>query len=385
MKDFLRRRRAMILLGTLLVVAGWVTQQVAERNEQVLTGLSSRDSGKGGALGLATWLTGSGYQVGHDDESQAIGDIYFVLQPSRSFDRSEARAVLDWVRNGGVLLYLPGFNQALATQVQGSPDVVTEEMELRVGLGPLVESAVPSPLFFTAPPAASFRVNTPIALTPSADAWTPIVESAGGETIIAALRPLGAGWVYAASAGALLSNDGIGSAGNAAFVQNLLARHAPHRTVTFDERHHALLSPPGLFGVMRERPWGWAVAYAAIATFLFVLWGGRRFGPPVVPERPPLRSPGEYVVAFAGLLQRGRAIGWGQEQYRGLFRRRLARRLGVSPAMGPNALARLYAERHGFDPEPLVADLAVLEGPAVGERQLLETVRSLGSAMSRRP
>ena len=72
---------------------------------------------------------------------------------------------------------------------------------------------------------------------------------------------------------------------------SLLAGHSNARRVAFDEYHHGLVRDSDLMSSVRSNPWGWAALYAAAATLLFITWGGRRFGPAIVPEAVIGRAP----------------------------------------------------------------------------------------------
>jgi hypothetical protein len=234
-------------------------------------------------------------------------------------------------------------------------------------------------LFFTTPPATSFSVNTRWALDTRGDDWVPLVQE--GDRVLAATRQLGEGRVYAVTSEALFSNAAIAERDNAAFVSNVLARAPDPQTIAFEEAHHRPIEAPDLVSVMRVSPWGWAIGYAALLTFGFLAWGGRRFGPAVVPASLPPRSSGEYINAFAGLLQRARATDWLQKRYAALVRRRIATRLGVRADLPVDELARLLAERQPIDRAALAADLGALEGGPLGERSLLSLVRSVEEAI----
>jgi hypothetical protein len=161
-------------------------------------------------------------------------------------------------------------------------------------------------------------------------------------------------------------------------VLNILARHPVSGSIAFDEYHHSPIAAPTLASVARNSPWGWALGYAALVGFAFILWGGRRFGPPAVPETPPPRSSGEYIGALAGLLQRARAVDWAQGRYAGLVRRRIARSLGVRADLPAVDLARIMAERRReVDAGATEELLSAIEGTRLSERGLLTRMRAL--------
>lgn len=371
----------MLILGALLIAGAVVAQVVAERNGEAGPPLSSRSSSAGGALALARWLERIGYTVerleGTSSADLADGAMLFVLEPIRGFDHGEAEAILSWVRRGGSLVYVPGefsvLSQAFPTL---AADALSAELGVAQRLVTLTDDASPALPFFTAPPASRFRVHTRDALDLRDESWVPLI--AQEERVIAATRQIGSGRVYAAASDALFANSDLGKQANAAFVLNILARHPETQSVVFEEVHHAAEAAfPGLMGEMRASPWGWAVIYASMLTMFFLFWAGRRFGPAVVPVREPARSSGEYITAFAGLLQRTRATDWMQRQLAQVLRRRLARLLGVRADLPADEAARLFADRHGGQPEQLAASLVAIDGAPIGEQQLLTQVRAL--------
>ncbi|MBI4492987.1 MAG: DUF4350 domain-containing protein [Chloroflexi bacterium] len=377
----LLRHRAPLMLALLLLGGAVAAQSAAGCDQRSLGGrlLSSRDACPAGALALALWLDQLGYQVGRMEGLAASPDesteLLFVLRPTRRFDRAEARATLDWVRRGGVLVYVPSMLPGEGAAPGLPSDGLADELALALRFGPMVERVAPSFPFFSAPPGSRFVVQSSSGLELRDDTWLPLMGDGG--RVLAAARLLGRGRVYAAASEALFTNQGLGEDDNATFLLNVLARHPTLRAVAFDERHHGIIEPPDLAGVVRSSPWGWALMYAAAVSFGFLVWGGRRFGPALVPERTPRRSSGEYVTAFAGLLQRARAADWAQAQYTHLLRRHLARTLGVRADLPAADLARRLAERWPIDSAGLAERLAALDRPRLGERGLLVHVRAL--------
>lgn len=377
------RRRALLLLAGLVLLSGFLAQLAAgeKRSEGFL---DSRGDSPNGALALYRWLDGLGYRVERNRPAGdlAPADVLFLLSPVRSPDLRESRALLSWVERGGVLVYHPAAVNPIA-QVSGPPgtgqEALSQELGLRVEVSGQVEGRPAFP-FFTAPPASRFELSGQgVTLRLEEPEWTPLVApitQRARPAVHAAVRKLGAGWVYAVADPAFFTNESIGRADNAALVLNVLARHRP-ASVVFDEDHRTQLRTPDLLGAMRTEPWGWGVIYASAMTFAFVVWGGRRFGPAVVPEREPARSAGDYVTAFAGLIQRARATEWTQRQLAGLFHRRIARWLGAPAGRSRQELARLYAQRWPDRGERLAESLARLETARLSEKRLLQEVRTL--------
>ncbi len=385
MRGWLASHRAALLLATLVLGGAVLGQVVAERTSGPEgPPLSSTDAHPGGTLGLALWLERLGYQVQRVESSTTPldeGGVLFVLLPVRPFARAEAAALTEWVRRGGTLVYYPGPIFAPATIDAAPRDALPSELEIATRFAPFTTTASGAEAFFTAPRVNTLRVDTRWALELSSDAWVPLVQES--DRVYAASRTLGGGRVFVVATEAFFTNEAIERVDNAAFTLNVLARAPGARTVAFEEAHHRMIETPDLLTTMRVSPWGWAIGYAAALTFAFVAWGGRRFGPPVVAATQPARSSGEYISAFAGLLQRRRATDWLQKRYAALVRRRVAARLGVRSDLPAAELARLLAERQPIDPAAFAGSLSALDGSPLGERALLELVNSIEEMLGR--
>jgi hypothetical protein len=392
MIGLLRRHLAAVTLA-LLLLAGAIAGQAAADRDQASKGgpaLVSTDAGQRGALALALWLQRQGYRVDRPaNGGQSPGDqvgIYFVLHPLRRVAPEDARAIVDWTRRGGTLVYAPSYvteggpsafqpGDGLDTQVNLAPTIG------RVGEAP--GEVAPAFPFFSAPPVARFVASADTFLNPTDAAWIPLVEvdRFGQRRVLIAFRRYGAGQAIAIGSDAYLSNGHLGDADNAALILNMLARAGARRVALFDEYHHELVAQTDLITVARATPWGWAIAYAAATCLGFAFWSGRRFGPPIPRAVQSGRSTGDYVTAFAGLLQRGAAKGsataWAQAQYSRLIRRELARSQRVRSDMPAPDLARILAERQPTEPAALSMHLAHVDGPPLGERALLDEIREL--------
>ncbi len=367
----------------LLVLTGALVAQGAVGDQKGPSfPLSSTDSTPEGALALARWLEHLGYQVAREGPRSGT-DVQFVLEPVRPFEPEESRALLGWVERGGTLVYVPSRIQleSLLPERQRA-DPLREGLGLQARPGPLPGNAEGWRAFFTAPPAGKFSLTGFTRLEWSDQGWVPLVFTTAGGEVLAATRQMGAGRVYVSATGSFFSNAGILEEDNRALVLNILARHAAGGKIAFEEAHHSLVARPELLETARTSPWGWGIGYASVITFAFLVWGGRRFGPALIPDRPPQRGTGEYVTAYAGLLQRAGAARWAQEQYAQLFRARLARHLGTGAEATAEQLALLYADRYRREPAAVEVPLQALEGPPLGERGLLSQVRDLEDALA---
>ena len=291
MKGLVAGHRATLLLGLLLLL-GAVAGGIATARDSANHGgptLASRSAVPPGALGLALWLEQLGYRV---DRLQTAGttpgdaySLYFAIDTVRPFSRTEAGAVTNWVLRGGTLVLLP--YPSVDDPLQRNLGIGIRYSSARIGgacynhPGCVDPKIQPTLAFFTQPPAAHFSATSYLELELTDDSWTPLVVQSGGSTpiILVAMRQMGSGWVYAIADPSLLSNEGINQADNAALVLNIVARVSGRRAVAFDEVHNGSLAGQDFLSAARESPWGWTIAYLAVAGFFFALWGGRRFGP----------------------------------------------------------------------------------------------------------
>ena len=390
MKGLLARHRAALLLGFLLLlgaVAGGIATVQDSANHGGPT-LASRSADPTGALGLALWLERLGYQVDRLQTSGATpGDaysLYFAIDTVRPFSRTEAGAVTNWVLRGGTLVLLP--YPSLDDPLQRNLGIGIRYSSARIGgtcyshpgcVDPKIQPAV---AFFTQPPAARFSATSYLELQLNDDSWTPLVVQTGGSTplVLVAMRQMGSGRVYAIADPSLLSNEGIDQADNAALVLNVLARVAGRRAIAFDEVHNGSLAGQDFLSAARESPWGWTIAYLAVVGFFFAIWGGRRFGPAVVPETPPGRSGGDYVTAFAGLLRRQKdAPAWAQRQLGRLARRHLIRRYGLPADLTTEELVSVVSERQGVEAVDLDFALHALAGRPLDEKTVMKHLQTI--------
>ena len=133
------------------------------------------------------------------------------------------------------------------------------------------------------------------------------------------MMKVGNGKVFVLSSDFPLSNEGLGSADNGAFVYNLLQTGG--KRVSFDETHHGESAGGDLVGLLTGTPWGLALLYGTVLGALYVVWSARRLGPPIPVLPPDRRRPtSDYVTAVAGLFRRARKPGYAAERYLQFFK-----------------------------------------------------------------
>jgi hypothetical protein len=112
----------------------------------------------------------------------------------------------------------------------------------------------------------------------------------------------------------------------------------------------------------------WVVVQACLALLLALLWRARRLGPVVREPLPVAVRSAETLLGRARLYRRARAADRAAATLRTAVLRRLAARLAVPPAAGPDAVAVRAAEVAGRDPGQV---RALLLGPRPPDERAL--------------
>jgi hypothetical protein len=375
----LRRYRAYTPLLTLLLlgaIAGFFLQERDEERRSVPS-LFSRDSRPEGTLALALWLERMGLDVSRVEWTEAVPDesvdLLFVLRPSRRFRLNEAEDLVHWVTAGRTLVYHPNLFFT-STEFPSPADGLSESLGLdarRIMRSDSSHIGIP---LATRPELSDVGSGATLELVLNDPAWVPLLLD--GSRVVGAARSLGRGRVYAFTTPSLFDNQHIAENGNRDVIISVLAGNANIRRVAFDEYHHGSVRDPELMTAVRTNPWGWAILYAVGATLVFLVWGGRRFGPAIVPERVMGRSTGDYVSALAGVIQRSRSVSWAQRESARLARRELSRLLGTRLDAPTAELESALRGRRAASLD-LSARIRDLEGSAMSERALIDCVRAV--------
>ncbi|HEX3245356.1 MAG TPA: DUF4350 domain-containing protein [Chloroflexota bacterium] len=368
----------LMLLGA---IGGFTLQQ---RDDERRTGpsLFSRDSHPAGTLALAMWLERLGYNVDRLEWTVAVPgrdtDLLFLLKPTRRLSANEAEDLVHWIADGGTLVYHPNVFFP-STSTTSLSDGLSDALGLEARRVPRVASVSMGLPLVTRPGLSEVGAAATVELILQDAAWAPLLINQRG--VFGASRRLGQGRVYALTTPALFDNENLAENGNRDVLLSLLARHPEVHRVAFDEYHHGLVRDPDLMSAVRGNAWGWALMYAVVATLLFLIWGGKRFGPAIVPERVMGRSTGDYVSALAGLLQRSRSASWAQRESARLFRGQLSRLLGTRVNASVPELIGALQGRQGGVATDLADAIRELEGSPLSERALLERVRRIEGSL----
>jgi hypothetical protein len=357
-----------LLLGGLVLALILGTVLLAGPAAEDLPELSVYSNAPTGGRALSLWLQSLGYEVATlEAEPYAVPEgtaALFVLQPSSAFDRAALESLEAWVEDGGQLV--------IATAGRGGRRLL-ESFGLRLDFtGERQAEATAAQPLLTAPAVQRARV----------DAWEALLSTEGlapwlaaDPHVYAGSRPFGKGRVIALSATYPLSNAGLRGADNAGLVLNLLSALPPGSRLAFDEYHHGFVrhGTRSLWSLLLENPWGWAALYGVLLGYLYLFWGGRRFGRPLAPLAAPRRTVGEYVASLAALYRRAGQRAYAADRLADQLKQQISTTLGLSPRLSDAAFVQAVGERRQADPAALARVLARLRtGGRLRESELLQ-------------
>jgi hypothetical protein len=336
---------------------------------------TTRSAADGGARALFEWVQGMGYDARRleyrEFELSEEDDALFILNPSEAFTQEHAEATLDWVEQGGTLIFADdtpiffGGSNQLFEELQIERDVYSDTIEIE--RAPIAQPA------FDQPPVSEILARTGRVLVPQRNDYVKLVGM-DDATVVAGVKH-GQGYMYISSSTYPFTVDGLRNKENARFVLNVLRRVPVGGRIQFDEYHHGYVRPPSAGPPALGTPWGWAMAYALLATVFYLALNGRRFGRPIpLKEDVALRSSAEYVESMADLFQRGGKRSYIGRHYHTNFKRRLAKPYGINPQIDDDAFVRELARVREIDEATLSALLARLRSESLDEAGLVRVV-----------
>jgi len=285
----------------------------------------------------------------------------FVLTPTQGFTRDEAARALDYVKGGGVLVY---------GSEQGDPqlDLTLQVARQRTLASGDADGAGPQ-LAGVAHVAGSVAVQP---LTP-ARAQVILLRSGGGQPI-AFEEFIGRGRLVVLADPLPLCNGHLRQADNWRLAADLVGLAPAGSRVAFDEYHHGPVGVDSPLTGWLSTAWGVAIAWAVIVAFAGLLLRGRAFGPRLELPGTAVRSSAEHVVAAGALLARSRAASATGRLLAAATRRALAARHGIGPGPG---FELTLARRAPAEAAELRRAEAELEQGGEGETALLDAARRL--------
>jgi len=403
-----RKGNAGAVFLTLLFVGACIFSLYTQRRNQTeepFPRAQWKDDTPLGGKGLRLLLERLGYRVPLMNTRLAAmpkdAGVWLVLDPHTGFSKREGQQLLDWVNNGGTLIWaalnfsspskgLSGssFNSnpgiALlhqATKLQESPAYMPQTDEPLPSLVPLDAAAVSDYWTGVKQATASGRGVT---------IKRPYLEIAGNpvETEMARLD-YGKGHILIVPDALLFTNYALSKPDNAILVTNLIGVHVPPSkgAVYFDEREHgeegSKIQPSLLYYLWRP-PLRYAMLQLLAASLLLWAFYGRRLGTPVpLPDNDPVTRAGQFAVAMGTLFQkagRPKAAGViiGEE-----FRRAVVRRLGMSSAQLDAEIAQRAGVVAGMPPEMILRLLSHARTPAEHEADVLSDAQEMEYVLRR--
>jgi hypothetical protein len=305
------------------IVAGLAALDLALHFIGTLTGgtpggpeSSSYATQRDGAGAFAELLGRAGHPVDRvrttpADTTLEPGSTVFLLDPE-GVARTDARALREFVASGGRLV------------AGGGGLVWARELVSRLPHGDVA--------------ATRFRSGGLTIRTAGARAWTSpgaaTVLARSGSGILAVTKTVGRGRVILLADASPLQNRLLAEAGNAAFGLSLAGAHG--RPAAFLESYHGYGRSSGL----RALPLDWKLLLSGLvlATLVWMVSRGRRFGPPETPRRDLAPPRSEYVDALAGVLARTRKRDEAVAGVRSRARAELLRRASLPPDADDDAV-----------------------------------------------
>lgn len=287
--------------------------------------------------------------------------VVFVLTPTLGFTRDEAARAVDYVKGGGVLVY---------AAEQGDPQL---DQSLQVSRQRTIASgdaAGAGPQLTGVSHVVGAVAAQPLALAP---AQVILLRSASGEPL-AFEQFLGGGRVVVLADPLPLCNGHLQRADNWRLAADLVSLAPAGTRVAFDEYHHGPVGVSSPLTGWLSTAWGAAIAWAVLVAFAGLLLRGRAFGPRLALPGGAVRSSAEHVAAAGGLLARSRAAATTGRLLAAATRRALASRHGL--ALGPE-FDRSLRQRSPAEADELVRAEAELRGGAEDEATLLAAARRL--------
>lgn len=304
-------------------------------------------------------------------DADSIRGPLVLLEPTERPSPHEVHALLDWVRQGGTLLYAPRIEARGAPAVLDSLGLVVRQPEsgvrnprwtphrFTVDLPSprLVRRLVAVPPEGDTPSQADAPLRADPAPRPPPAPMQPLLsadapDSATGAA--AAVIALGRGRIVAFADAEPLSNEHAGEDPLAVLaLRAVLAFTPPGDTVFFDEFHHGVrgLGSPAeaATAFVLGTDGGRALLHLGIVALLALAVAGARLGAPSDPPPDERRSPLEHVSALARLYQTAGA----RDTAALLLLARAARAAGRAPPKTfPEAQAMIEALRvRGGDSE----------------------------------
>jgi hypothetical protein len=393
-----------VILAVVLLALGAVIQRPSNQFDAPTAHFE--DATPTGSKGLALVLQ----QLGYTTRVQRVplqtmpsdARVWFIFDPSTSFSDKEAKLLLAWVKSGKTLVFcstseysyslansyetnsgIRALRQALGIQYTSSNAQSTKRTEVFPDFAPLrFDPAVPEREGVSKASAVPGQVET---------SQSPLALSGAGGTGKMTGPPLyrydlDRGRVYVLPDAWIFTNHGLAKPDNAVLATNLVRLHAPRGAIVWDERQHSdNLRPPepdSILARVRKPPFSYAIWQLFFAGLLLWAFTSRRLGMAVpLPERGPVTRASQFAMAMGGLFQKIGRPNAASQIIGDSFRRRLASRLGLSPADPDQVLARRAHEMSGVPYEVFDRLLLQTRTPARSDAQALRDAQEMETVL----
>lgn len=353
------------------------------RNPETLPRAQWGDGTPLGGKGLRLVLEQLGYTTALQNEPvQAMpqdAKVWLILDPETRFSKRESSLLLQWVRQGGLLIfcvppeYLP-YGGNVGPPSAGVKNLMTAlgvEASRDYSFSPSkANSFLPelSPLYLNT--ASNYRDGVQKASSSKRELSIsrPHLRIAGPPGgLLARIENIGKGQIFVAPDALLFTNYALAKDNNAVLVTNLVRAHVSSGKVYFDERQSGEnaenIAPPTLVTYLKKPPVSYAILQLMVAGLLFWAFAGRRLGAPVpLPDRGPVTRASQFAAAMGALFSKTNRPQAASALIGTRFRRRLAQRLGLSPAENDTVLAKRAEEVAGIPFE--ITDRLLLQSRA---------------------
>lgn len=375
----MRLSRDLIVVVFLFVVLGILAFAAAslrgEPNDQpAYVAYSTHTAGALGTLALQRWLEALDHSTtrleGASFSVPGDAQVLFIFRPSAYATARDADAVMTWVARGNTLIVIDANDYR-------SDNPLTRALKLgapKIFDAPVETATIEQPILGTVADTAQVKARHGLALERS-----DYVQYLSGEN-----SPLlvsfaqGKGKVWLSSTPYIFTNDGLRDETNAALVGAMLSGAPRASRIAFDEYHlgfhQAVSNEQSLQALMYAKPWGWAILYALVVVFAFILINGQRLGrAQPLPQAIARRSPTEYVISLAQLYRRAGKLSIAQQHYYQHLKRRLGRPHRINPAL-PNAefVAALARQDERVDRAALTRTLYAFDQKQISESGLVK-------------
>ncbi|HLZ27164.1 MAG TPA: DUF4350 domain-containing protein [Chloroflexota bacterium] len=338
-----RLRSSMILLGICVLALLVGALRLLTEQPTLPTG-SSYSAQPSGALALYDWATaigGTARRLRDPDLRQPSGQAsttLLVLQPESPVTDS-VRTTFDLVPEQGGTLVVAGDSVSWLLYARG----------LGITVEPIRDAGGTA-----ATPDGALRVPSAFRYRVRADGATPLLVLPNGDWV--ALRaPYRQGSLVVLATPTPLTNAGLSADETSRLVyRDVLAGAAGGGALVFDEINHSFApvepGPPTANQLLFTSAPGRALIYTAGLVFLYLLFSGRRLGPPI-PARSPVetrRTMYEHVQVLASLYRRAGQFAVVRAAFGRQMTRELARGGRASTqraAILTDALARVESAR----------------------------------------